>query len=141
MILELHATPKEVMRAVETLQAYGREQQMSEKDLFGLALALEECGSNIVNHALHHDPRQTFQVSIEHNGNSITVELRDHGPEFDPTRAHINSMAGSEENRPPGGWGIQITRHFIDNFIYRRENGQNILRLTRKIDSSQTKNS
>ena len=135
MILELHATPQEVMRAVETLQAFGREKQMSEKDLFGLALALEECGSNIVNHALRHDANQTFQVSIEHNANTITVELRDSGPEFDPTRAPINSMAGSEENRPPGGWGIQITRHFIDNIIYRRENGQNILRLTRKIAS------
>ena len=57
MILELQATPEEVMRGVETLQELGKTWQVPEKTLFGLALALEECGSNIVNHALGRDPR------------------------------------------------------------------------------------
>ena len=35
MILELQATPEEVMRGVEALQAFGRERQVGEKDLFG----------------------------------------------------------------------------------------------------------
>ena len=59
MTLELHATPEEVMRAVEALQEFGREKQIPDKELFGLALALEECGSNIVNHALRRDPRRS----------------------------------------------------------------------------------
>ena len=36
------------MRAVEALQEFGQARQIPEKTLFGLALALEECGSNIV---------------------------------------------------------------------------------------------
>ena len=49
MTLELHATPEEVMRAVDALQSFGQTRQVPEKTLFGLALALEECGSNIAN--------------------------------------------------------------------------------------------
>ena len=41
MTLELHATPEEVMRAVEALQEFGHERQIPDKALFGLALALE----------------------------------------------------------------------------------------------------
>jgi anti-sigma regulatory factor (Ser/Thr protein kinase) len=55
MKLNLHATPEEVMRAVEALEEFARAQGVPEKIIFGLALALEECGSNIVNHALKRD--------------------------------------------------------------------------------------
>ena len=94
MILELKATPEEVMRAVEALQEFGREKHVGEKELFGLALALEECGSNIVNHALQRDAERKFQVMIEYTGTAVTLELRDRGPEFDPTQARVSEAAG-----------------------------------------------
>ena len=133
MMLELQATPEEVMRAVEALQAFGRERQVGDKELFGLALALEECGSNIVNHALRRDARQKFQVSIEHTGSALTIELRDHGPEFDPTQIRATEPAKADEDRPPGGWGIQLVRRYMDELSYRREAGENVLRLTKRL--------
>jgi serine/threonine-protein kinase RsbW len=136
MTLELRATPEEVMRAVEALQALGQEKGVGEKELFGLALALEECGSNIVNHALRRDERQTFQVNIEHTGRAMTVELRDRGPEFDPTRVAAVERATGEDDRPPGGWGIQLVRHYMDEIHYRREGGENVLRLTKRLVSA-----
>ncbi len=133
MILELHATPEEVMRAVEALQALGREKLVGEKDLFGLALALEECGSNIVNYALRGDAQQEFRVIIEHTGNAVTIELRDCGPEFDPTQVRVAEPATSDDDRPPGGWGLQLVRRYMDEIQYRREGGENVLRLTRRL--------
>jgi anti-sigma regulatory factor (Ser/Thr protein kinase) len=133
MILELHATPEEVMRAVETLQAFGEEKGVADRDLFGLALALEECASNIVHHALRHDARQKFQVAIEHTGSAVTIELRDLGPEFDPTHAPAGIVAAKDDDRPPGGWGIQLVRHYMDEIHYQRQGGENILRLTKRL--------
>jgi anti-sigma regulatory factor (Ser/Thr protein kinase) len=117
------------MRAVATLQNLGREKHLGEKEIFGLALALEECGSNIVNHALRGDARQKFQVLIEHTASALTIELRDHGPEFDPTQAPSNG----EKDEQHGGWGIQLVRRYIDEIRYRRENGENVLRLTKRL--------
>jgi anti-sigma regulatory factor (Ser/Thr protein kinase) len=136
MMLELQATPEEVMRAVEALQRFGREKQVAEKDLFGLALALEECGSNIVNHALHRDSRQKFQVVITHAGGAMTIELRDRGPVFDPTQARVADPAPSDDEGPPGGWGIQLVRHYMDDIQYRREADENVLRLTKRLVQS-----
>ena len=130
MTLELHATPEEVMRAVETLQEFGRQRGVGERDLFGLALALEECASNIVNHALRRDPQQTFQVTIEHRLSEVFIELRDRGPEFDPTQAVEKARA---DDRPSGGWGIQLVRRYMDEIRYTREAGENVLRLTKRL--------
>src|SRR5437763_14537635 len=106
MMLELHATPEEVMRAVEALQKFGRQSKLGGKDIFGLALALEERASNIVNHAYRHDPQKKFTVSIEHTPSAMVVELRDHGQEFDPTQQKVDEPVAHDEHRPPGAWGM-----------------------------------
>ena len=136
MMLQLHATSKEVMRAVEALQEFGRQKQLSERDVFGLALALEECASNIVNHAFRRDPKQQFSVTIEHTGSTVTVELRDAGPEFDPTKQSTTRAVDSADDQPPGGWGIQLVRQYTDNIWYQRQNGENVLRLTKRLKPS-----
>jgi serine/threonine-protein kinase RsbW len=133
MTLELHATPQEVMRAVEAVEEYGRARHIPEKTLFGLALALEECGSNIVNHALRRDPRRKFRIVVEHTGSAVTIELRDRGPEFDPTRVRVRESAAGADDLPPGGWGIQLVRRYMDEIRYRREDGENVLSLTKRL--------
>jgi len=132
MMLELHATPEEVMRAVETLQEFATARGVPEKTVFGLALALEECGSNVVNHALQRDPLKKFQVVIESTSDTFAIELRDRGPEFDPTAAAERKPQADEEG-PPGGWGLQLVRRQMDEIRYRREAGENILRLTKRL--------
>ena len=134
MTLELHATPAEVMRAVEALQEFGTARHIPERTLFGLALALEECASNIVNHSLRRDERQTFRVTFEHTGTALVIELRDTGPEFDPTQASASETEPGDDDRPPGGWGIQLVRHYTDELHHTREGGENVLRLAKKLE-------
>jgi anti-sigma regulatory factor (Ser/Thr protein kinase) len=131
MTLELQATPEEVMRAVTSLEEFGRAKQVPEKTLSRLAVALEECGSNIVNHALRRDPARKFQVIFEHTENAVTIELRDQGPAFDPTQPSPARHTQNDDDRPPGGWGIQLVQRFVDTIRYRREAGVNILQLTK----------
>jgi len=134
MTLELHATPEEVMRAVETMQEFAQAQGVPEKLIFGLALALEECGSNIVNHALQRDAQKQFHVAVERHENAFVIELRDDGPEFDPTAA-ADRKPQAEADDLPGGWGIQLVRRYMDDIQYRRERGENVLRLTKRLAS------
>jgi anti-sigma regulatory factor (Ser/Thr protein kinase) len=133
MTLELQATPEEVMRAVEALEKLGQERQVGDRTLFGLRLALEECASNIVNHAFRRDALQTFRVSLEHTGNAMIIELRDRGPEFDPTQAPAIETNANDHDRLPGGWGIQLVRRYTDDVRYSREGGENVLRLIKRL--------
>lgn len=132
MKLELRATPEDVMRAVDALREFGQANQVPEKPLFGLTLALEECGSNIVNHAFRRDSSKSFQVAFEHLGNAVSVELRDRGPEFDPTKAVQRQNCQDQA----GNWGIQLVRRYIDEIRYTREADQNVLRLTKRLNET-----
>jgi anti-anti-sigma factor len=132
MTLELHATPQEVMRAVETFQEFATAQGLPEKTIFDLALALEESASNIVNHALQRDARKTFRVALLRADNAIVVELRDPGPAFDPTAAP-DRKPKPEDDDLPGGWGIQLVRRHTDEIRYAREVGENVLRLVKRL--------
>jgi len=131
MTLELHATPEEVMRAVAALQTFAQAQGVPEKTIFGLALGLEECGSNVVNHAFKRDAARTFEVTFAHTGDEFVVELRDNGPAFDPTAARRKAQAADDDL--PGGLGIELVRRQMDGLHYERVAGKNILRLTKRL--------
>jgi len=131
--LALGATPKEVMRGVEALQEFATAQHVPGKATFSLALALEECASNIVKHGLK-DAQKTLQVAFERTGGSFVIELCDDGPEFDPTATSLKSQA--EDDDLPGGWGLELVRRNVDSIHYRREAGRNILRLIKRLVSA-----
>lgn len=132
MELDLHATPEEVMRAVEALQQHALSVDVPEKMIFGLALALEECASNVVNHALKRDAAKIFQVAFDRRDDVFFIEIRDGGPAFDPT-ATAPRKAQQEEDDLPGGWGIELVRRYTDTIRYRREGSQNVLRLEKRL--------
>jgi serine/threonine-protein kinase RsbW len=132
MTLELRATPEDVMRAVEALQDFARAQQVPEEAIFGLALALEESGSNIVNHACQHNAHQKFQVLFERDRDSFIIELRDPGPAFDPTQVRTPPPQANDCDLP-GGWGIELVRRYMDGICYQRKGKTNVLRLTRRL--------
>lgn len=133
MTLELHATPEEVMHAVEAFQEFARAQSVPEKIICELALALEECASNIVNHALQRDARRRFHATFGSAGDELFIELRDKGPEFDPTAEAKRPKADDDET--PGGWGIQLARRCTDEIRYQRR-GENVLRLAKWLTSA-----
>jgi serine/threonine-protein kinase RsbW len=131
MKLELNATPEEVMRAVEVLQAFSCDEGLAERDVFGLALALEECASNIVNHAYRGDSRQKFTVAIERLPDRLLVETRDRGPAFNPLTVPPPRVDLESDDLALGGVGIYLARHYLDELAYAREGGENVLRLTK----------
>lgn len=132
MTLILQATPEEVMRAVETVETFARTEGIPEETVFALSLALEECASNIVNHALARDPARTFQLTFERDGADFHIDLRDAGLEFDPTAGARRSQAADSD--PCGGWGIELVRRHMDDIQYKREAGGNWLRLTKRLN-------
>jgi sigma-B regulation protein RsbU (phosphoserine phosphatase) len=130
--LELHATPEEVMRGVEALREFAAAQRVPDRTRFALALALEECGSNIVNHALKRDARRTLHVAFERTDDAFVIELRDDGPPFDPTSDAVGHSR-ADDDEAHGGWGLELVRRNVDDIRYRREGGLNVLRLTKRL--------
>ena len=123
------------MRGVETLQQFAQARGLPERTTFGLALALEECASNIVNHALQRDAQKIFHVTFDCFDGAFVIELRDRGPAFDPTAKKASRQPPDDDL--PGGWGIHLVRRFMDEIHYERRAGENVLRLTNRLGAAE----
>ena len=132
MRLHLQATPEEVHRAVEAVRQSRAARGLLDTTLFRAALVLEECGGNIVQHALALDPRRSFQIVVQRIGGFLVLEFRDPGPPFDPTRIP-RRQATPEDGDLQGGWGIQLVRQYADRIRYFRDGEENVLRVTVRI--------
>ena len=61
------------------------------------------------------------------------IEFRDKGIPFDPLAKADPDVTLSAEKRQIGGLGIYMVKKSMDEVRYRRENGENILTIRKKL--------
>lgn len=92
-----------------------------------MELAVHEACMNVVDHAdLPADG--TIGLTLALSQHDLTVQVRDHGREFDPADAP-GPPTGELQER---GYGVKIVRALVDDLVYRRTGPTN--ELTLRID-------
>jgi serine/threonine-protein kinase RsbW len=101
-----------------------------ENTRYHVLLALQEMVTNVLRHAYELDESQPIEVHFTATNDAFEVELRDRGPAFDPL-AHDTSDLATLESLPveAGGYGIYIARMVMDEVVYVRRDGWNLLRM------------
>ncbi len=104
---------------------------------FQLDLAVEEIFVNIAHYAY---APNTGDVEIfctvekkEDNHALLTIIFKDSGIPFNPLARPDPDPTASLEDRGIGGWGIYLTKKYMDNVTYAHVDGKNTLTLTKKI--------
>ena len=105
---------------------------LAEKDLFRIDLSLIEVCINIVLYAY---PREKGKIVLHswRQGNRLYFEIRDSGVPFDPRSMKRPDLKEILRTARKGGFGIFLSRTMMDGFDYRREDGQNILTLYKRL--------
>ena len=109
------------------------ELQLDPEIGMSLNLALEEVVSNVILYAYPEGTNGTVQIVANSDGQVLVFTITDQGKAFDPTQVKEADITLSAEERAIGGLGISIVNQIMDNVSYRRENGQNILMLTKRL--------
>jgi serine/threonine-protein kinase RsbW len=104
----------------------------SSKEKYQLELSLEEALVNIIKYAYPDKPGD-IEIFYEFpHQNSLKITIKDWGVAFNPTtfipKNHSNL---SLEDRPVGGLGIYFIFKLMDEVVYERKEGANILMLTK----------
>jgi len=106
----------------------------SEEEYFAIELSLLEICTNIVRYAYPEKKDKIFLKTWRDKDN-LFLEIRDNGIPFDPRKAKKPNINEILETEQVGGYGILISRQFMDGFDYKRENNQNILIMFKKLSS------
>ena len=97
-----------------------------------LNLALEEAVSNVILYAYPDGPGGHVDVDAVIGDDSVVFTITDRGIPFDPTTLPPPDLNLDVKDRPVGGLGIFLVRRIMDDVAYVREDGKNILTLTKK---------
>jgi len=117
MVLVL-STAGEVQSVVELAVAPMVAHGFSERDIFGMRLALEEAIVNSLKHGNKNDPDKRVVVRTEYNCQEITIEVRDEGKGFDP--GSVPDPTAKENLDKASGRGLLLMRFYTTWMRYNR---------------------
>ena len=93
-------------------------------------LVVEEIFANIVNYS----KTEFITVNAEYVNSTLTLEFIDNGVEFNPLLKEDPSMPNTIEEAEIGGFGIFLTKKMADKIDYHYINGENHLRILKKVE-------
>ncbi|HAZ15409.1 MAG: hypothetical protein A2Y28_03145 [Chlamydiae bacterium GWC2_50_10] len=107
---------------------------LTAKEMKKIELAVEEVVVNVIEHTYQGKGGELEIVINDAKSDCLVFVFKDSGAPFDPL-AYLE-MLQKENSHERGGVGIRLVSRLMDRVHYQREDGFNILTLTKKIHSS-----
>ena len=101
-----------------------------QKEDFQVDLILEEVFVNIVNYS----KSDSLSVQVDFKDNILTVEFVDNGVKFNPILKEYYNAPENIDDAKIGGVGIHLTRELSDDISYEYINGENHLKIVKKVE-------
>jgi serine/threonine-protein kinase RsbW len=100
-----------------------------------LELASDEAVTNVVEHAYQYDTHKTVHVDVVMEKRRILIRIKDQGQAFNPLLSSPVNLDQHIAERRTGGLGMHLMQTLTDSVDYRREEGFNVLTLTKNSES------
>lgn len=125
-------TLDDLQPVAEFVETFCAEEGVPDGAAFHLSLVVEEAASNVIRHGYAAGGREG-SLSMERDGDSVTVEIVDDGPPFDPFTIAAPDLDAPLMDREVGGLGVEMMRRMTDRQSYRRDGDRNRLTLVKHI--------
>lgn len=110
---------------------------LTEVEINKLVLAVDEVCANLIIHSYNCDPKETIELSIDVLENDcITFEIIDRGLGFNICNYKEPTLIEVVKEKKKGGIGLMLVRRIMDDIEFRRETGQSVCKLFKKIKPS-----
>jgi serine/threonine-protein kinase RsbW len=103
--------PAEARRVQDEVERLLRAHHASEKDIFGVRLALEEALVNAIKHGNQLDRSKKVTVVSRVEGERFEIHITDEGTGFDP--GDVPDPTAVENIERPCGRGLMLMRHYM----------------------------
>ncbi|MBQ1502235.1 MAG: ATP-binding protein [Firmicutes bacterium] len=132
-------TIEAVVENIETVTDFVNEQLEAYdcpfKAQMQVDVAIDELFGNISLYA--YDPETgpaTVRVEVEEDPLAVIITFIDNGKPYDPLSGTDPDVTLSAEEREEGGLGVFLVKKTMDEVSYEYKDGQNILRIKKKME-------
>ena len=126
-----------ISSAAARIDAFCAAHGLSPGIRFDVTLAIEELVTNTIGYGYDDGGEHSIDVVLRIEGDTLTVEIADDGRAFDPLQAPEPDLGAPLEERAVGGLGIYLVRKTMDGVAYRRQDGRNVVTLTKHVAPAQ----
>ena len=119
-----------VPQVAEFMETEMEKLEVSPKISMKLLIAIDEIYSNIVRYS----GATEATVSINKVGNTLKLQFKDNGKQYNPLKAEDPDITASADDRKIGGLGIFMVKKMLDNVAYEYDDNINILTLTKNLE-------
>jgi anti-sigma regulatory factor (Ser/Thr protein kinase) len=130
--LNLKNDLSELERLHPFLEEIGQKIGVSKKCIFETNLTLEEVFSNIVSYGFDDQADHHIKITVTSGRGSFKVCVEDDGRPFNPLKAGKPDLDYDLNHCEPGGLGIHLIKHLMDDIQYKRHQNKNVLTMTKK---------
>jgi serine/threonine-protein kinase RsbW len=116
--VSIPSDPVEARRIQQEIETALKEHQYSEKDVFGIRLALEEALVNAIKHGNQMDRAKKVHISYRIRAEHFEIVIADEGPGFDPN--DVPDPTAPENLERCCGRGLMLMRHYMTEVDYCR---------------------
>lgn len=132
--LTIDATVGNIENVTDFVNTQLEERGCSPKVLMQIDIAIDELFGNIASYAYNPEVGPaTVRVELVEDPLSVVITFIDHGVPYDPLKKEDPNIKLSAEEREIGGLGIYMVKKTMDGISYEYKDGQNILKITKKI--------
>ncbi len=104
---------------------FGEENQLSEKVVHDIQMALDELLTNIVNYGYEDDGEHIIDVRFEVGGKNLKVEIVDDAKPYNMLEREDPDTTLSVEDKPIGGLGVYLVKQLMSHTEYFTKGNKN----------------
>ena len=123
--------------AAENIDAFCARHGLAAEIAFEVNLAVDELVTNTISYGYDDDGEHRIDLVLRLEGGALVIEIADDGRAFDPLQAPAPDLGASLDERAKGGLGIYLVRKTMDTVAYRRQDGRNVVTLTKRVALAQ----
>lgn len=132
--ITLEATLENIEKVISFVYEQLEVFNCSKKAQMQIAIAIDELLSNIAHYAYEqNNGTVTVCIEVEEDPLAVIITFIDNGIPFDPLAKVDPDVKLSVDEREIGGLGIYIVKKSMDEITYEYQNGQNILKIKKKM--------
>ena len=132
--LELDARIENLDQVMGFIDGILEENDCPMKEMMQIDVAVEEIFVNIAHYAYSPEVGKAVVTAAFDSDNAIiSVSFEDKGTPFNPLEKDDPDVSLSAEDRQIGGLGIFMVKKSMDDVLYERKDGKNILTLVKRI--------
>jgi sigma-B regulation protein RsbU (phosphoserine phosphatase) len=120
----------------EKFEAFCQEFKIPDMARQQVSMVLDEILNNVVSYAYRDENEHIIDVEFVLSGPRLVITVRDDGVPFNPFALDPPNIAMTLDEREIGGLGIYMVRSVMDEYMYNRHIGRNVVTLVKLIEKN-----